>query len=53
MASIKAEPQPQACDICHEPIRADERFVDDGSEIAHTNCVGDWFRGNFGREALS
>jgi hypothetical protein len=40
------------CDICDEPIRADEPFTDDGSEIAHKACVGQWFRSQWGRETL-
>lgn len=40
------------CDICNQQIAAGERFHDDGDEIAHTSCVRNWFRGNFGRESL-
>ncbi len=40
------------CDICHEQIEPDEKFSDDGGEIAHVQCVRDWFRRNFGREYL-
>lgn len=40
------------CDICHDHIMAGERYSDDGSEIAHTACVRDWFHRNFGRESL-
>jgi hypothetical protein len=40
------------CDICHQPILSGEKFSDDGSEIAHTACVRDWFRRNFGRDGL-
>lgn len=49
------QPTPRpTCDICNQTIRADERFIDEGEggEIAHTACVGQWFRGNFGRETL-
>jgi hypothetical protein len=41
------------CDICQHRILAGEKFSDDGSEIAHTACVKDWFRRNFGREGLA
>jgi hypothetical protein len=46
-------PAAVTCDICHQQIASGERSVDDGSEIAHTACVGQWFRSNFGRESLS
>lgn len=41
------------CDICHQPILADEKVFNDGNEIAHVSCVRDWFRRNFGREGLA
>ena len=41
------------CDICNQPIQAGEKVSDDGSEIAHTTCVRDWFRRNYGREGLA
>lgn len=41
------------CDICDEKITADERFHDDGHEIAHVDCVRNWFRRNYGRETLA
>lgn len=50
---IMAPAQSQTCDICEDPIMPGDRYVDDGSEIAHTTCVAHWFRANFGREVLS
>lgn len=47
------QPKPTTtCDICHEQILPGERSHDDGDEIAHTACVGQWFRDSFGRESL-
>jgi hypothetical protein len=40
------------CDICSQAIVQGEKFSDDGSEIAHTACVGQWFRSQWGRETL-
>lgn len=42
----------QTCDICGDVIEPGEHWSDDGSEVAHTACVDDWFRRNFGRESL-
>jgi hypothetical protein len=51
--TTRRETPDQACDICSMPILAGERWSDDGSEIAHTACMRDWFRRNFGRESLA
>ena len=50
-AAQKAEP-PELCDICHQPLCADEWANRDGGETVHMLCVKQWFRGNFGREDL-
>lgn len=46
------QPISQTCDICHTQIESDERFHDDGDEIAHTHCIAGWFSSSFGREVL-
>ncbi len=42
------------CDICGEDITEGEAFrpADDAGPAEHTACTADWFRRNFGREAL-
>lgn len=42
----------QTCDICHQPILAGERVTRDEAETAHTACVAQWFRAQWGREDL-
>lgn len=50
---LTQQAQRPVCDICHQAILADERFLDDGSEIVHVDCYRQWFSRNFGRESLS
>lgn len=43
----------RTCEICDQPILASEKFS--GSEKSgyeHRTCTADWFRRNFGAEAL-
>lgn len=42
------------CDICGQHVKAGERVNEstDGSIVEHATCTAQWFRSNFGREAL-
>lgn len=53
MSSSTTSKVRMVCDICRDPIFDTEGVHDDGDEVAHTACVPDWFRRNFGRETLS
>lgn len=52
LKALEACPRTRLCDICGDRIFADEKWSDDGTEVAHTACVEDWFRRNYGAEGL-